>query len=167
MDSGVNSILNRAKGKQMIVSQGLVRVYPKLALWICDNIPNVRAKTKVFRAFQRYARLSEKIAERAIKHGNPPIVEFRHIPTANGEFLGKRYPDTVFISKDICDRFQNSDEDANDPRMHVLVESTLLHEIVHWGVWPEPSQQEDGKAFEKEAYGKDIRQYWGPPSPDD
>lgn len=153
----------------MIVSQALVKAYPKLALWICDNLPKVRAKTKIFRAFQKYAKFDEKTAERAIKHGNPPNVEFRHMPTANGEFLGTKYPDTVFISKAICDRFEGSDDDAKDPRMHVLVESTLLHEIVHWGVWPETSAsgQEDGKAFEKEAYGKDIRQYWGPPSPDD
>jgi Metallopeptidase toxin 3 len=161
--------LNQRRRKHMIVSQVLVKAYPKLALWICDNIPKVRKKTKIFRAFQKYAKLSEEVAERAIKHGSPPVIEFRHLPTENGIFWGSKYPDTVFISKDICDRFQRYDDDANDPRMHVLVESTLLHEIVHWGVWLDgaPIVQEDGRAFEKEAYGKNIRQYWGPPSPDD
>jgi len=106
--------------------------------------------------------LSEKVAERALRHGNPPVIEFRYIPTANGEFIGKKYPDTVFIAMDICDRFQRSEADAKDPRMHLLVESTLLHEIVHWGDWTngKVASFEAGKAFEKAAYGKDIRRYW-------
>ena len=147
----------------MIVSSGFVKAYPRLAMWICDNLPDVRKrKAKVFKEFQKYAELSEKVAERALRHGNPPVIEFRYIPTANGEFIGKKYPDTVFIAMDICDRFQRSEADAKDPRMHLLVESTLLHEIVHWGDWTngKVASFEAGKAFEKAAYGKDIRRYW-------
>jgi hypothetical protein len=146
----------------MIVSEGFVKNYPRLAVWICDNLPGVRQKVKVFKAFQKYAELSEKVAERAIKHGSPPVIEFRHMPTANGEFIGNKYPDTVFIAKDICDKFQTSESDAKDARMHLLVESTLLHEIVHWGDWIDGKVApfEAGKAFEKEAYGKDVRRYW-------
>jgi hypothetical protein len=150
-------------GEQMIVSSGFVKAYPRLAMWICDNLPDVRKrKAKVFKEFQKYAELSEKVAERALRHGNPPVIEFRYIPTANGEFIGKKYPDTVFIAMDICDRFQRSEADAKDPRMHLLVESTLLHEIVHWGDWTngKVASFEAGKAFEKAAYGKDIRRYW-------
>lgn len=146
----------------MIVSAGLVKTYPRLAMWICDNLPKVRDNPKVFVAFQKYASLKEKVAERAIKHGDPPVIEFRHMPTSNGEFIGSKYPDTVFISKDICDRFQGSETDARDPRMHLIVESTLLHEMVHWGDWMDGkvTAGELGKSFEKEAYGKDIRRYW-------
>jgi hypothetical protein len=148
----------------MIVSSGFVKAYPRVAVWICDNLPVVRQNPKVFKAFQKYAGLTERVAERAIKHGNPPEIEFRHMPTSNGEFNGKKYPNTVFLSKDICDRFQQSEADAKDPRMHLLVEATLLHEFVHWGksVAAEIETFEAGKAFEREAYGKDIRRYWGP-----
>ena len=152
----------------MIVSSGLVKRYPALAVWICDNLPGVKKKPKVFKAFQKYAELDEKVAERALRHGNPPQIEFRYMPTANGEFIGKKYPGTVFIAMDICERFQASRADAEDPRMHLLVEATLLHEIVHWGDWQDGKVTafEAGKAFEKEAYGRDVRRYWGPPSPD-
>jgi hypothetical protein len=46
--------------------------------------------------------------------------------------------------------------------MHLLVESTLLHEMVHWGDWKDGVDQpdEEGKEFEKAAYGKDIDRYW-------
>ena len=146
----------------MIVSAGFVRNYPRLAMWICNELPRVKDKPKVLKAFQRYAELSEGAALRAIVHGNLPEIEFRHIPTANGEFIGKKWPDTVFIAKTICDRFEGSDADRRDPRMHLLVESTLLHEIVHWGDWADGKVAgfESGKAFEREAYGGDVRRYW-------
>jgi hypothetical protein len=46
-----------------------------------------------------------------------------------------------------------------------LLESTLLHEIVHWADWNADnalSAGELGKSFEKEAYGQDVGRYWGP-----
>ena len=153
----------------MIVAPGFVKQYPRLAAWICDNLPKVKDKPKVFKAFQRYAKLNEKVAERALRHGTPPVIAYRHLPADNGIFIGNKYPDTLFISMSICDRFQGSTQDAADPRMHRLLEATLLHEMVHWGDFQDDqtlSPGEQGKAFEKAAYGKDVRQYWGPPSPD-
>ncbi len=46
--------------------------------------------------------------------------------------------------------------------MHLLIESTLLHEMVHWGDYKDGVDQsgEEGKKFEKAAYGKDINRYW-------
>ena len=46
--------------------------------------------------------------------------------------------------------------------MHLLVESSLLHEMVHWGDWADGKVAglEAGKAFERAAYGKDVRRYW-------
>jgi len=153
----------------MIVSPGFVKQYPHLAIWICDNLPKVKGKQKVFRAFQKYSRLNEKVSERALRHGNPPVIEYRHMPADNGIFIGNKYPDTVFLSTSICDRFEGSATDAADPRMHLLLEATLLHEMVHWGDFQDDkklSPGEQGKAFEKAAYGKDVRRYWGPQSPD-
>lgn len=146
----------------MIVSTELVRDYPALAAWIKIRLPDAKDKPRVFKAFQRHAGLSEKVAVRALQHGNPPEISFRNIPTANGEFIAKKWPGTVFIAKTICDRFEGSSVDAKDPRMHELVESTLLHEMVHWSNWAEGKvpTYEAGKAFEKDAYGKDVRRYW-------
>jgi hypothetical protein len=49
--------------------------------------------------------------------------------------------------------------------VHLLLKSTLLHEIVHWADWKADgafTPGELGKTFEKEAYGKDVGRYWGP-----
>ena len=143
----------------MIVSPSLVKEYPKIAAWICDTLPEVRKNPKVFKAFQKYAGFDEKVAERAIKDGNPPSIEWRHMPADNGQFLTK-YPDTVFIAMAICARFE---KDHADSRMHLLVESTLLHEMVHWGDYADgtvDTSQELGTAFERQAYGKDVGRYW-------
>lgn len=153
----------------MIVAPGFVKQYPRLAMWICDNLPKVKDKQKVFRAFQKYAKLNEKVSGRALQYGNPPVIEYRYLPADNGIFIGNKYPDTVFLSMSICDRFEGSAKDAADPRMHLLLESTLLHEMVHWGDFQDDqalSPGEQGKEFERAAYGKDVRQYWGPQSPD-
>ncbi len=143
----------------MIVSQSLVKPYPQIAIWICDNIPKVRNKPKVFKAFQKYAGFKEEVAERALKHGNPPTISFTHMPGSNGRFLTEQ-PNTVFWATAICERFKNSEAIRSDNRMHLLIESTILHEMVHWGDWMDGELQagEPGAAFEKEAYGEDIWQ---------
>lgn len=144
----------------MIIAPKLSDDYPKIAEWIEANLPKVRKNPKVFKAFQKYAGFDEEIAERAIKGGNPPIIEWRRLDSANGEFRNK-YPGSVFIAQVICRRFA---DDFADKRMHLLVESTLLHEIVHWGFYNKDRDarepQELGKAFEKEAYGLDVGRYW-------
>ena len=151
----------------MKIAAALMGNYPGVAMWICNNLPKARNKPKIFNSFKKYASLTDQEAIRAINHGSEPEIDYRHMPTANGEFWGAKYPNTVFISKDICDRFKRSVVDANDPRMHVLLEATLLHEMVHWGDWMDGkvTAGELGKTFEKEAYGRDIRRYWGPAIP--
>jgi hypothetical protein len=152
----------RPSGVDMILSAGLIKDFPRLSDWIVRRLPSVKDNVKVFRAFQQYAELNEKVAQRALQHGNPPEIDRRHIATANGEYLGRKYPGTVFIAISICDRFERWPADARDPRMHQLVESTLLHEMVHWGDWADGkvAEFEAGKAFERAAYGKDVRRHW-------
>jgi hypothetical protein len=144
----------------MIVSPALVKAYPSVAIWICDNLPKVKDKARVFKAFQRYARLDEKVAVRALKHGDPPTIEYRHMGS-NG-FFTDEYPNVVFIADRICRKFVSAKEHAANPKMHLLLESTLLHEIVHWGEFHsgKPLHAEGGKEFEKDAYGYDIGPYW-------
>ncbi len=145
----------------MIISPSLAKEYPQISIWICDNLPKVRDKPKIFKAFQKYARMNEKVAERAIKHGTPPNIDWRYMPADNGAFL-KKYPTSVFISQTICEKFRDANS-TDRSGMSTLIESTILHEMVHWGNsldGKEDSHSEMGKAFEKEAYGKDIRAPW-------
>lgn len=148
----------------MIIDPRLKRLYPYLARWVTKELPKrVKAKKQVWNAFLKYSELSEAEANRAFCLGNAPTLSFDVMPRANGEFRGSTHPNTVFLAKAICDRFSS---DINNrvtmPRMLLLVESTVLHEMVHWGDWKDGKDQagEEGKAFEKEAYGKDINRYW-------
>jgi hypothetical protein len=146
----------------MKISAGMTKSYPKIAKWICDNLPKVKTNTKVFNAFMKYSEQNTTVATQALTAGNNPTIDFRAMIGANGEFEGSTFPETVFLAKDICEKFENSPTDAKDKRMHVLIESTILHEMVHWGDWKDGVDQpgEEGKEFEKAAYGKDIDRYW-------
>jgi len=59
--------------------------------------------------------------------------------------------------------------DFNDTRMHMLLESTIIHEMTHWGDLKADGKQqldakgrlvEEGIKFEVEAYGRDLDPYW-------
>lgn len=144
----------------MKISPQFKRSYPKLSNWIECEIPKVKGKPKVFAAFLKYAELNKKKAKLALQKGQPPEINFDTMPNSNGRFSGKKFPNKVFLAKAICDRFESTD--SKNLKMHLLLESTLLHEMVHWGDWKDgiDHPKEEGKEFEKEAYGRDINRYW-------
>jgi hypothetical protein len=135
--------------------------YPSLAKWIEENLlARVLSKPRVLKAFIKYSELSAWHALWAVSVGPVPVIHARVMPGANGEFEGGAAPDNVYLSTEICERFEK--KDSKEARMHLLIESTLLHEMVHWGDWKDGVDQadEEGKNFEKEAYGQDINRYW-------
>lgn len=144
----------------MKIAPSFKKSYPKLSTWIEVNMPKVRAKPKVWSAFIKYSELSSSKALLALTTGQPPEIHFDVMPRANGQFSGSRFPNRVYLAKSICEKFEKSD--SKNTNMHILVESTLLHEMVHWGDWKDGIDQagEEGKMFEKAAYGKDINRYW-------
>ncbi|SDL06913.1 Metallopeptidase toxin 3 [Aliiruegeria lutimaris] len=147
----------------MMVSQKMKTSYPKLSAWIYDNLAKVPKNKKVFDAFVKYTEQKRGDMRAMLTTCSPtPIVDCRAMENANGEFSGGTDPNRVYIDVGICEKFEKSASDAKDPRMHILLESTLLHEMVHWGDWKDGKDQEyeEGKEFEKEAYGKDINRYW-------
>ncbi|MEM7739434.1 MAG: hypothetical protein AAF225_01375 [Pseudomonadota bacterium] len=144
----------------MYIDKKMKKEYPKLSAWIEKNIPLVKTKKKVFDAYMKFSETNKKEALLSLSRGTPPKVSFRVMPKANGQYSGKSYTNTVFLAKAICERFEKSD--SKKKSMHLLVESTVLHEMVHWGDWKDGKDQhgEEGKAFEKAAYGKDVTRYW-------
>ena len=54
------------------------------------------------------------------------------MPADNGQFDAK-YPTYVFISKTICEKFRNTRSTTERSGMSILIKSTILHEMVHWG----------------------------------
>lgn len=146
----------------MFIAPGLAWNYPRAALWIRFNIPTVIFKTRVFEAFKEYAELNTVTATLALTHGTPPLIDYEVMPNANGKFRGSSSPNTVFLAKSILERYENNEADRKDPRMHLLLESTILHEMCHWGDWKDGHDHplEEGKEFEKAAYGADVNRYW-------
>ena len=147
----------------MMVSARMSARYPMLTDWIYANIGKVPRKKRVFDAFVLYAELTPDDARDAlVTTSRHPVVDYREMPGSNGQFSGGTDEERVFLAKNICDKFEGSAADRRDPRMHMLVESTILHELVHWGDWKDGVDQphEEGKAFERAAYGRDITTYW-------
>lgn len=134
--------------------------YPKLTKWIKENLPNVKKKPKVWNAYLKYSELDEKRALWSITSGFNPDITFIEIENGNGKYVGEKHLNRIYIDKKICDKFESTD--SNNSKMHALVESTLLHELVHWGDYKDGKDQlgEEGKAFERQAYGKDVGVYW-------
>lgn len=147
----------------MDVAERMNTNYPKLTAWIYDNLCKVPDKKKVFEAFVKFGELDAADARIMLTTCSPtPIIDYRVMPNANGQFEGATDANRVYLAHAICEKFERSPRDAADPRMHLLLESTLLHELVHWGDWKDGKDQpdEEGKEFEKAAYGKDINRYW-------
>lgn len=136
------------------------KAYPKLGKWINTNLPKVKNKPKIWKAFLKYSELDEKKAIWAITEGFNPDITYSAIKEGNGKYVGGKYLNRVFLNKAMCDRFESTD--FSNPKMHKLIESTILHEMVHWGDFKDGKSEEveEGKLFEKEAYGHDVDVYW-------
>ena len=146
----------------MNFSSGFRNSYPKLTAWIYEAMLNVPAKPTVWKAFKKYSELSEMQARAALLTCSAkPIIDVKDMKDY-GIFDGAKDKDRVYLGKFMCDKFEGSRADAKDPRMHILIEATVLHELVHWGDWKDGMDQadEEGESFEKAAYGKIIARYW-------
>lgn len=147
----------------MVVDQRFRQAYPKLTTFVFTRLAKVPRNGKVFRVFIKWSELSSSKARSILTQcTEAPIIDFKIMPGANGQFNGSVDAARVYLAKSICDKYEGSSTDRADPRMHLLVESTLLHEMVHWGDHIDGVDQEpeEGKEFEREAYGKDITRYW-------
>jgi len=131
-------------------------------VWITTNIPKIIHKPKVWKAFLKYSELMPDDAKKSLKKGSNPILGYKVMPRSNGMFSASKFPNKIFLAKSICDKFEKSKKEAGNKKMHILLESTILHEMTHWGDWRDKKHQkiEEGKAFEKAAYGKDVNRYW-------
>ena len=133
--------------------------YPSLAAWIQHRVQTIAMRPRVWNAFLKYSELSPLGAAWALTHSPYPCVEYASLKDALGEFRGAEDEDEILLHTGLCDRFY---KDIRDPRMHLLMEATVLHEMVHWGDWKDGKDhpKEEGLEFEKEAYGKVINPYW-------
>ena len=106
------------------------------------------------------------ISTNAVKWGPQPYLWVVDLPRKVNGRVNKKKPNDTYIDDTIINKFEkyyNSSADAAvRHKAELLVESTILHEMVHWGDHKDGVDQdgEEGKAFERAAYGKDIKRYW-------
>ena len=140
----------------MMILNTLTPGYPKLHNFISTKLYGRAVNTKkTWDAFLKYSELTDQQAKDALTNGKLPHLKIEQMPGANGRFHGAVVPDKIALAKQVADKFE---QEYNDAGWQLLVESTVLHELVHWGDWKDGKDQpgEEGKAFEKAAYGKDI-----------
>lgn len=133
-------------------------LYPQLTNWVKNALPAVQKKKRVWDAFLNYSELGKNDAIDALSWGSDPLLFIKIIPGANGEF-NPTLPRRIALARDIARRFE---KDYALLEAHRLVESTVLHEIVHWGDHRDGHDQcgEEGIFFEIAAYGENVHRYW-------
>ncbi len=146
----------------------IAHMYPRLSDWIEKNLPLIETfKPRVFKAFVKHSQLTKEQASLALKNGFGPEVLIKKIYPRNGLYDHRQNKNSIILSENIARRFET--QDYSHPYIHVVLESTLIHEMTHWGdIKVDGKQQvdkngnriEEGQAFEREAYGMNIDPYW-------
>ena len=133
-------------------------LYPNLTNWVKNTLPEVQNNDLVWPFFLLHSELSHTEGVRALSWGPDPILYIKQIPGRNGEFDSQN-PQRIILARDIAQRFE---QDYLLPEAQRLVESTVLHELVHWGDHKDGRDQpgEEGLCFEKQAYGENVQRYW-------
>jgi len=130
--------------------------YPKTASWIELNIKKGKLNPKVWLAFVKYSELGASNASLALTIGNNPEIYAKPMSGAYGEFSGTSNKNRIFLSTSLCNKFEQSN--GKNSSLNLLLQATVLHEMVHWGDWKDGKDQvgEEGANFERAAYGRVI-----------
>ena len=151
--------------------------FPRLADFVRSLLPEVENRRRTWNAFLEWSELSERLARMALMRDTGPYVGVTSVGSFNGVFR----PDTprvVFLHVKVARLFETRVRGSR-----LLVESTLLHELVRWGNYVgkysldsrelHNKQRADGKKrggyakaggelrevgkqFERQAYGRDV-----------
>lgn len=135
--------------------------YPRLAFFVRRHLRDrLTSNEKTWSAFRKHGDFSiiDSLVAVGWELDSPLLIT---------ESLGKRYngrfypskPNHIYIDQEIAQRFE---ADYNRIDAQHFVESTILHEIVHWGDHKDGHHKppEAGIDFEIAAYGKNVMRYW-------
>lgn len=135
-------------------------LFPKLDKYLKNDFcKEIRKKERVWKSFKKYSGLDGDDALEAVDFGKTyPYLVVEEL-SGNGKFR-KSKPKTIFIDLDIAIAFED-----HPARLKRVVESTILHEMVHWARHNDGNRRtksgtyrgnEAGKRFECTAYGGDV-----------
>lgn len=156
------------------------KLYPQtnaLVLTILPQLPHT--KPKVFEHFRNYTQLSPQDARNILIAGFHPVIKVKHTgaqygwtpPTADEIWLHDGFIDQIESlmsgrSEVVSGYYNHYDtqkyaKEVLMPKLRLLLEVTIMHELVHYGrrivhgYNPNRRQEElIAQAFEKDAYGK-------------
>jgi hypothetical protein len=172
-------IENNGERPMASLTPDFIKTYPKLTKYLRNEFRNVPAKADVWKAFLKWSELPERLALEAVTFspGALPICGITSTRHVNGIFL-RNQPRYVWLHQRVATLFEKGKKGSR-----LLVESTLLHEMVHWGNYisqygldsrelttskdssgkvrggytkTDSGLKEVGKAFEIDAYGRDV-----------
>jgi Metallopeptidase toxin 3 len=156
-----------------------IEMYPNFHKWLRDFCHSVRhRRPKVYAAYRRQVlfalapgNFSQDIE--CLRWGWPPvivpdknlskceIIDASNVPVQRwyGFTVPNRFRNKILVASDLAIM-------AGNPEVDLVLEATLLHELIHWYRLMEgktlegPAEEVQSEAFEMEAYGKPIRRTW-------
>lgn len=129
--------------------------YPKLTRYLKHELPAISDNEKIWNAFKEYGEFNQHNALRVVNWEiTSPMMLVTHLDNAYGAFRPAS-PNRIMISNLVADGFHDHSDGIYE---RLLLESTILHELVHLGDFVDriDQQGEEGKRFEIAAYGYDV-----------
>lgn len=139
-----------------MIVESLRHSYPHLYRFVKNSLSSrATGNARVWTAFLRYSELNDAAGRQCLRNGTLPELVVAVMPGSNGRFRGRTSPNRIEFAQTAAQAFERHPTNAN---WQLLAESTILHELVHWGDWKDGRDQpgEEGKAFERAAYGHDV-----------
>ena len=141
-----------------------IQPFPQLGKWLRTDFPKLAVnpfRAQVWNLFSQTTGLDpftllDVIEPDAIR---APSLEIRDLPIqgAYGMFDPQR-PDVIYLDRQLAVYFEanNTDIEAS-----LIIEATVLHELVHWSEWrngmdPSGGENDRGLLFERAAYGREM-----------
>ena len=137
-------------------------MFPHLTNFVKTELPKVPNKPRVWQAFLKYGEynkrwLGKKWATFPFAWGSEPEIVIQDLPGLYGKYHRRLGPNRIFLASKLVDWYER---DHRDPHRKLMLESIILHEMVHWADDKDGKLQlkarglEAGFEFQKAAYGR-------------
>lgn len=132
-----------------ITGRNILERSSRIDWYIRYKLPNVpRNRPDVWQKFLYWSQLPELVALAFVKHDRDarcPIISLTSKPNINGYYNGRKHPRVIWLAEQVVDAYENKVQGSE-----ILVESTILHELVHMGSYISQYSLDAREEFTKE-----------------
>jgi murein DD-endopeptidase MepM/ murein hydrolase activator NlpD len=138
-----------------------IQPFPKLDTWLRTDFPKLAVdpfRAQVWNLFCQTTGLDpftllDAIDADAIRG---PSLEIRELPHQAYGMFDPQQPDVIYLDQQLAEYFETN---STDVETQLIIEATVLHELVHWSEWrngmdPSTGSNDRGLQFERAAYGR-------------